>query len=326
VIAFIILIIVLYFLSTQKTNQDQNNSLHPITRDVSKKENHSSRMSQQEKKFLEYFGKARDYYQSDDLKSAEKMINLAREIMTTDELADLEKRIQDKKKEREIIEGIDIPDSIQTDNSEEVAFQRAIKSNNILICQEFLEKYPSGKHGFEVRKKIEELKKQDRKNLDQQLNKKLQLYFKNQLRTDFTSLSQQETQDILKGIKPSSNQIENRLIDGDPVIIDYTLGLMWHQWDKTINFKKAKWWANRRYAGYVDWRLPTAEEASTLSEKIIRNTNLESGIQFQIWTGDVNRMDSSQSWVYSPFSRKFKAIPEDQYKNLWSVRVMTKNN
>ncbi|MHC4139645.1 MAG: Lcl C-terminal domain-containing protein [Planctomycetota bacterium] len=66
------------------------------------------------------------------------------------------------------------------------------------------------------------------------------------------------------------NKFEPIVINDDKVITDYYTGLMWHQsgsieqlewikgvdWISELNFQK--------YAGYVDWRMPTVEEAASL--------------------------------------------------------------
>ena len=49
-------------------------------------------------------------------------------------------------------------------------------------------------------------------------------------------------------------------------------------------FDKAKWWANRIYAGYSGWRLPTVDEALTLLQM---DRALYAGLaDFAVWTGD----------------------------------------
>ena len=97
---------------------------------------------------------------------------------------------------------------------------------------------------------------------------------------------------------------------------------MWNQWKESMNFQKARWWASRGYAGYHNWRLPTTEEAATLTLKDIQkfSTGITDG--YQLWTGDIDSSDSRNAWVYSPSSGQFTSTAEHQYKQLWSVRVM----
>ena len=70
-------------------------------------------------------------------------------------------------------------------------------------------------------------------------------------------------------------------IKGDKVVIDHTTGLMWHQSGsyKNMSWKRAKKWVGelnkQGYAGFLDWRLPTLEEAVSLLEQ-----NEKSGNQF----------------------------------------------
>jgi hypothetical protein len=94
-----------------------------------------------------------------------------------------------------------------------------------------------------------------------------------------------------------TNDFEPKVINNDKVITDYFTGLMWHQsgsidqldWIKGID------WINelntQEYAGYVDWRMPTVEEAASLLRQ--REINMPqfidpgfSSLQENIWTCD----------------------------------------
>lgn len=325
VIVFIVLVVVLYVLSARNDKTEHPNNANLTTRDLPEKDTRDTpTLPPQEKKFLEHLGRAREHLGNGDLDGAEISLNLARAIKTTEELTDLETSILQKRNEQKIIQDIDTPAIPPSDNGEEIAFRQAVNSTSIALCREFLKKYPSGKNAFEVRKRIRELEQLEIARREEQFAQKLRLHFKKRLRTFFVQITESEINEITGRVGHTGNRIENRLIEGDPVTIDYTFGLMWHHWDKTMNFRKAKWWANRRYAGYVDWRLPTAEEAATLSETIIRGMVPGSGDPYEIWTGDTNSLDSLQTWGFSPLRREFVAIPEDQYKHLWSVRVMNK--
>ncbi|MCK4836697.1 MAG: zinc ribbon domain-containing protein, partial [Candidatus Aminicenantes bacterium] len=128
VIAFIILIIVLYILNAHSKNQDQTESSPPKTQEIAKEMNEDQGLSPLGKQYLEYLRSANDYFQKDDLKNAEHMINLAKKIKITDELVNLEKELKNKKAKQEIIKKIDSDDTIQPDNTEGIAFQKAINS------------------------------------------------------------------------------------------------------------------------------------------------------------------------------------------------------
>ena len=89
---------------------------------------------------------------------------------------------------------------------------------------------------------------------------------------------------------------------GNSVVIDSATGLMWHQSgsDEHTKWNHAKDWIrslnSRGYAGYLDWRLPTLEEAASLLESSKSNglyiDSVFSNKQEYIWTGD---KDSSEA-------------------------------
>jgi len=97
---------------------------------------------------------------------------------------------------------------------------------------------------------------------------------------------------------------EEKVINGDNVVIDRTTGLMWQQ-SGTKDFIKRRyareWVMNlnqQKYAGYSDWRFPTVEEAASLltSDKVNERyiDPVFDGKQEWIWTG--NSYDSENAW------------------------------
>ena len=102
----------------------------------------------------------------------------------------------------------------------------------------------------------------------------------------------------LKWSKGFNNSFEKKYISGDQVVIDHSNDLMWHQsGSDECTYKAAKQWINnlnrQGYAGYSDWRLPTLEEACSLSEPKENDNGLYidpvfSKEQCRIWTNDLN--------------------------------------
>jgi hypothetical protein len=95
-------------------------------------------------------------------------------------------------------------------------------------------------------------------------------------------------------------------IKGDKVVIDHTTGLMWHQSGsyKNMSWKRAKKWVGelnkQGYAGFLDWRLPTLEEAVSLLEPNEKSGNqfidpVFDKTQWSIWTCDSSVTDGSLS-------------------------------
>ena len=94
--------------------------------------------------------------------------------------------------------------------------------------------------------------------------------------------------------------------NGETVVYDHATGLMWQQSGSRndMNYERAKNYISElnreQFAGYIDWRLPTLEEAMSLMEPIQENNNLHidqifDSCQMMIWTSDFRR--DSMSWV-----------------------------
>jgi len=105
------------------------------------------------------------------------------------------------------------------------------------------------------------------------------------------------------------NDYERQRINGDDVVIDVTTGLMWHQSGSYtfMSWNKVEDWIrdlNRHeYAGYSDWRLPTAEEAASLLESSKKYGGLYIDPVFDkqqryIWTGDTKEGSNNVLCVY----------------------------
>ncbi|GAX59798.1 peptidase C14 caspase catalytic subunit [Candidatus Scalindua japonica] len=104
------------------------------------------------------------------------------------------------------------------------------------------------------------------------------------------------------------HQYEAMSIVYDKIVIDHTTGLMWHQ-NGSERFKDrekiSEWVDNlnlKGYAGFSDWRLPTAEEAASLLEPekkfgAMYVDSLFDKKQTLIWTGDSYGPDAA--WIIS---------------------------
>jgi|GEM_PF-2420151 len=105
----------------------------------------------------------------------------------------------------------------------------------------------------------------------------------------------------------TAKAFEIQEINGEAVIVDSESGLMWQKSGslRSMWFESAQQWIaelNRTgYAGYDDWRLPTLEEAMSLTKKERRNGDIYIDAMFDknqtsIWTADVT-MTGSRAWV-----------------------------
>lgn len=134
----------------------------------------------------------------------------------------------------------------------------------------------------------------------------------------YRSIDQDDIEDILEGLGFGArfrirvrsgdfpNQFEKMSPEGDPVVKDDASGLMWHPSgsQEALDFFSAQAWIDDLnigdYAGYSDWRLPTAEEAASLIEADKRDGGLHidpifSEVQYIIWTG--NSYYPGRSWL-----------------------------
>ena len=102
-------------------------------------------------------------------------------------------------------------------------------------------------------------------------------------------------------------ELQIQELNGDKVILDPTSGLMWQQGGSSISMwcDEAKNWISELnehgFAGYNDWRLPTLEEAMSLTKNKRDDIGLYidpmfTNKQVGIWTSDLNE-NASRAWV-----------------------------
>ena len=118
--------------------------------------------------------------------------------------------------------------------------------------------------------------------------------------------------------------------NGETVVYDHATGLMWQQSGSRndMNYERAKNYISElnreQFAGYIDWRLPTLEEAMSLMEPIQENNNLHidqifDSCQMMIWTSDFRR--DSMSWVVR-FDAGYCDYVYNDSNNNYSVRAV----
>jgi len=336
----VLLAVILFFLL--KNNDDLPETTPPKVESVKKKKTAAQKLAEIQKQkslnnkidaqnteFKKYISIAEEYYKKGDYKKSQENIKLAKNIKTNAKLIQLENQIQKKISENNIEEILETPQPLKKVepeiSKEEKAYKRIASSDNISILEDFLSKYPAGIYAIEIKKRINTLKKKEMDLIKKQIYSDARLYKKIQLRSEFQYLSQQTIKTLINKAKKIKNRYESKILDGEKILIDYATGLMWHFWEEPMEFSKAKWWSARRYAGYHDWRLPSAEEVSSL-------LNISSGhippkiksTQYEVWSGDFNNTDSSRLWVFIFSKKNFRAIDSYQYKYLCSVRSLIK--
>jgi len=119
---------------------------------------------------------------------------------------------------------------------------------------------------------------------------------------------------------------EEKIIVYDKVVIDHRTGLMWHQ-SGSERFKdkgKIAQWVDdlnlKGYAGYKDWRLPTAEEAASILEPEQKFGDMYVDTVFDkkqpwIWTGDSYGDDAA--WAISAC---YGSVFWSKFNEFYSIR------
>ncbi|MBT3880386.1 MAG: DUF1566 domain-containing protein [Candidatus Scalindua sp.] len=122
------------------------------------------------------------------------------------------------------------------------------------------------------------------------------------------------------------HQYEIKSVGYEKVVIDHATGLMWHQ-NGSERFKDkekiAGWVDNlnlKGYAGFNDWRLPTAEEAASLLEPTQKFNDMYVDKVFDnkqpwIWTGDSYGYDAA--WAMSAC---YGSVFWSKYNEYYSIR------
>ena len=159
------------------------------------------------------------------------------------------------------------------------------------------------------------------------------------LRSEYKTLSDSDVISMLKSrgffdkrwnkSHKFTNQLELKAVEDQKIVIDHATGLAWMQAgsDTPIPYSEAALWIKninqKGFAGYVNWRLPTLEEAASLLEQKKINYRyidpLFSSLQHSIHTGD-NYSDTRIWGVSYQYGGSFRVgIMEPNY-----VRAVTK--
>jgi len=140
------------------------------------------------------------------------------------------------------------------------------------------------------------------------------------LRSDLTILSTGSAAEMIRKfdfydfkLNPEGEGFDHKynaqIVDADKIVIDEVTGLMWQQdgSPNSMTFGEAIDWIkglnHKKFAGFIDWWLPTLEEAMSLMEPEQKNGDLHIDILFDhqqrdIWTSDLEQ-DGLEAWVVS---------------------------
>ena len=275
-------------------------------------------IDEKEKLVNEKISQANDFIKNGEILNALTVVLEAKQIKMTEPLRLLEELITKKIREDESRAAEQQQTAQSMAQSEEQAYAKAEAENTMAAWQNFLLQYPQGEFTARAGNKIVVLQKKAAQKAEQELQLKIQHAQKLKLRSDYMDLSQAELNTALQQLGKPIVQFEQLEHGGEKVIIDFSSGLMWSLWNKPMGFDKAKWWANRIYAGYSGWRLPTVEESLSLLQI---DSSLYAGLaDFAVWTGDGVSDQAHSIWALRLPQGQF--IPEDfsQVYYVWAVR------
>ncbi len=242
---------------------------------------------------------------------AQTQLNQAEKVKASDEIKELRKEIEAK----------------QALNTDHKAFQSAVATNTTEAYNQYLEKYPAGKHVTEAQEKIKDLEELAKKQ-EEELKRLTASRIK--MRAEPLVLTRKEVREMFiqknffekyynkAGDFP--NNYDQRTINGQAFVLDKATGLLWFQSgsENYMKFAKADEWIKQlnqeKFGGFSDWRLPTMEEAATLLEGKESQFNLYINAIFDhlikyIWTCDKD--DEGRIWALDFFGGD--ANPVDNY-------------
>ena len=276
----------------------------------------------QDIQFTRYFASAKAQYQKGNFSQAQSDLIFAKRIKSTDALNDLEAKILTKLKEMDNSPSIDELNEKVVQLKDDRTFEQSLATNTIPAYEEYLRLFPTGQHTQEARKKIGVLEKKKRQNFEVEMEQKVQNLQQVKLRPLYKNLSLVDIDADAGRFNNFTSRIEEMTIDEEKVVTDFATGLMWHIWEKPMFFDKAQWWAARRYSGYYDWRLPTADEALSLVRIEQSHFPYPRPADYDIWTGDLDSQNAHSSWTLNLGNRKFNSTDFYKLRYVFSVRAI----
>lgn len=280
------------------------------------------RIDESEKQINEKIDQANNFIKNGDVLNALAVVLAAKKIRDTEPLRQLEEVITKKIREEES-RAAEQKQAVQVmAQSEEQSYAKAEAESTVTGWQNFLVQFPHGEFSARVRNKLLVLEKKAAQQVEKDFQLKIQQAQKFKLRSDYVSLTQAEMNTSLQQLGKPNAQFEPLQRGSEKVIVDFSSGLMWTLWNKPMVFDKAKWWANRIYAGYSGWRLPTLDEAQSLLQM---DRSLYAGLaDFAVWTGDGVSDQVRSVWVLKLPPGQFIVQDYDRVCYVWAVRRAVK--
>jgi len=261
---------------------------------------------------------ANDLLKRNDVIRALAVVLEAKKIKATEPLLRLEELITGKIREDESKAAEQKQAEQSIVQSEEQAYDKANTEDTVAAWEGFLQQYPQGERAPRARNKISALEKKAAQMVEQEFQQKILQAQKLKLRSGYLGLNQADVNALTRQLGRAEVRFETVEHGGAKVIVDFSCALMWTLWNKPMVYDKAKWWANRIYAGYSGWRLPTIDEALTLLQ--MDRALYDSLADFVVWTGDSVSDQVRAVWALRMPQGQLLAHGYDQLGYVWAVR------
>jgi hypothetical protein len=275
-------------------------------------------VDESEKLVNEKIRQASDLLKKNDVIRALAVVLEAKRIKVTEPLRQLEERITSRIREDESKAAEQRLTEQNMVQSEEQAYDKALAEDTAAAWEDFLQRYPQGERASRARNRIIALERKAAQMVEQEFQKKIVQAQKLRLRSGYLSLNQADVNAVIRQLGKPAVRFETVEHGGTQVIVDFSCGLMWTLWNKPMAFDKAKWWANRIYAGYSGWRLPSIDEAMTLLQM---DRALYANLpDFIVWTGDSVSDQVRSIWALHLPQGQLLAQGYEQMGYVWAVR------
>ncbi len=276
------------------------------------------KIDEEERLVNEKILQAEKLFKNGDVLNALAVVLEAKKIKITEPLSQLEGLITKKIRDDKLRDAEQKEADLRLSQSEEQVFTKADAENTIETWQNFLRQYPQSVFAARARNKIIVLEKKAAQQAEQELQSRIRQTKKLTLRSNYLNLNQAELNAALQQHGKPGVQFEQLQRGAEKVIVDFSSGLMWFLYSKPMAFNKASWWANRNYAGYSGWRLPTVEESQSLQRM---DPAIYAGLKdFAVWTGDGVSDRPRSIWAFKLPSAQFSPENNEQLYYVWAVR------
>jgi|GEM_PF-7081767 len=169
---------------------------------------------------------------------------------------------------------------------EEADFKEAKEKDTTEALRGYIKTYPEGLHVAEAVRRIQELEKSLKETTIQNIQEKSKASREIELRSQHLALNRAQVEKEWSQVKTTGAKSEVQTFEMMKIVFDYSTGLMWIQFDRSIPIEQGLMWLSRRHGGFSNWRLPTIQELKSLAPLVSKHfPRFNSGVS-GIWSGD----------------------------------------